>query len=787
MPRCQCPSFHAEIDNASLTREFAPPRQQLDCCSNCNGSFVVFGEYDNSRTSRNSSLCALPWDFWGPTYTLNLRKMDDSEQVICCCQNQDCKQELGRFRNSWIRIGKTYCSPMYPMLTYANGFEACGDISPAQADTLLAKSSLQDLRCKGCLSNLGFRCHNAPDGHILARDQLVLRSKHIIIYSESTGLQATISVVKTVIPKQDSMKTAPPSIRASTAQPDARRKSVIQKQTSDTPLGNPMALPQHDGAGLSEFKTWARNAVDSQRRDIERISRTLETVQSEMGSFGNFMEEVRNELKESRQNRENEIRERQALSKLVDELSQQLQMIEELNGMGAESSQKNLEGLLLGMQKVGNEVNILKFGLLEIPGTVKSFVEATITRRIQGLADATDEQLDSLDRQLDSIQTRLDHVSQNVDTVPGPVPVPNETRTEAFSRARTHNLRPCVEIPLKRLAPLDQQASRRVSRAEQHDNSDSEEVQLKDQNVGTKRKVGQLARSAVEDSDHDLPIKRSRGPQHVVSRPSIDNDQAPVQVSKAQEVINQLTSAPGSRETPIVKNIILADLQHPPPTVNWTSKEVLSDHSSRGNTFHKVASTNTLKTSIDAAKMSMRLRSRSLGGADKTLGGILTSSGKIERRFRKRELLNEPNRTPSQQVEHPKTNVPTSPYQNTNDTTRRKQASDTGPNPHLQSHVPSLAATTLLPALKAQTAIFNRSDTSKSTRQRGTGNGFICQSHRSTRTPAPTKGQSQFMKKCELCSLRFSSASEHEQVSRFSRNCFPRPLWPTLSRHDRIF
>jgi hypothetical protein len=53
------------------------------------------------------------------------------ESVICYCKN--CNLELGRFRNSWNAIGKTYHCPVYPMLTYDNGFEAVGDVFPSAA------------------------------------------------------------------------------------------------------------------------------------------------------------------------------------------------------------------------------------------------------------------------------------------------------------------------------------------------------------------------------------------------------------------------------------------------------------------------------------------------------------------------------------------------------------------------------------------------------------------------------------------------------------------------------
>lgn len=53
------------------------------------------------------------------------------EIVVCYCLK--CKVELGRFRNSWNGIGNTYFSPVYPILTYDDGFDGTGDIHQAAA------------------------------------------------------------------------------------------------------------------------------------------------------------------------------------------------------------------------------------------------------------------------------------------------------------------------------------------------------------------------------------------------------------------------------------------------------------------------------------------------------------------------------------------------------------------------------------------------------------------------------------------------------------------------------
>jgi len=73
------------------------------------------------------------------------------EIVVCCCLK--CKMELGRFRNSWNGIGNTYFSPVYPILTYDDGFDGTGDIHQAAAGSQIenryvAKVTTYALRIK---------------------------------------------------------------------------------------------------------------------------------------------------------------------------------------------------------------------------------------------------------------------------------------------------------------------------------------------------------------------------------------------------------------------------------------------------------------------------------------------------------------------------------------------------------------------------------------------------------------------------------------------------------------
>jgi hypothetical protein len=57
------------------------------------------------------------------------------EEVVCSCLK--CEAELGRFKNSWNGIGSTYYSPVYPPVTYINGFETTGDVNQAALGSLV--------------------------------------------------------------------------------------------------------------------------------------------------------------------------------------------------------------------------------------------------------------------------------------------------------------------------------------------------------------------------------------------------------------------------------------------------------------------------------------------------------------------------------------------------------------------------------------------------------------------------------------------------------------------------
>lgn len=51
------------------------------------------------------------------------------ETLVCYCNK--CSATLGEFRNAWNLIGNNYYSPIYPILTYEDGFLGDGDVRSA--------------------------------------------------------------------------------------------------------------------------------------------------------------------------------------------------------------------------------------------------------------------------------------------------------------------------------------------------------------------------------------------------------------------------------------------------------------------------------------------------------------------------------------------------------------------------------------------------------------------------------------------------------------------------------
>lgn len=157
---------------------------------------------------------------------------------------------------------------------------------------LIHDSYLQDLACVGCEEILGLLCHDAPPGHILQKDQLILHLNKMKVTSGSTGKPCT-PVIKHAYPlKRNGPKSG---LNDNTQENDNKINSQdhnLAVADSDHPQVDDADRLQH----LTQFADWAEGAIDSQKRDIDRISVSVNKIETDMRSFKDFMTMVRREL-----------------------------------------------------------------------------------------------------------------------------------------------------------------------------------------------------------------------------------------------------------------------------------------------------------------------------------------------------------------------------------------------------------------------------------------------------------------------------------------------------------
>ena len=130
--------------------------------------------------------------------------------------------------------------------------------------------------CKGCSEILGLKCQNAPQGHILKKDQILLRLKKLNVLSRRTG---------------------------KVAQPVVRKSHELNKDVGtpnggdrDGREGSRMDGLDAENEDTRHFREWTEESIKEQKRDIERMSASMERIESDMQSFKDFMVVVRKEL-----------------------------------------------------------------------------------------------------------------------------------------------------------------------------------------------------------------------------------------------------------------------------------------------------------------------------------------------------------------------------------------------------------------------------------------------------------------------------------------------------------
>ncbi|KFY45356.1 hypothetical protein V495_03030 [Pseudogymnoascus sp. VKM F-4514 (FW-929)] len=212
-----------------------------------------------------------------------------NEQRAHCAK---CGTSVGDFENLWNRIGKRHFSPVsLKRKDWSTGLQHSGDVRIAPTETMIEDSYLQDLACVGCEEILGCLCHNAPPGHILQKDQIILHLNKMKVVSRSTGEPCT-PIIKHAYPlKRNGPKGG---------QDDNAQENEINGHDHNLAVADSDHPDQVDVAHrlqqLTKFADWAEVAIDSQKRDIDRISVSVNKIETDMRSFKDFMTMVRKEL-----------------------------------------------------------------------------------------------------------------------------------------------------------------------------------------------------------------------------------------------------------------------------------------------------------------------------------------------------------------------------------------------------------------------------------------------------------------------------------------------------------
>ncbi|KAG4435197.1 hypothetical protein IFR05_009305 [Cadophora sp. M221] len=316
------------------------------------------------------------------------------EIVITRCVK--CNSELGRFRNSWNGIGNSYQSPVYPPVSVI-GLEATGDIYNGAKNSHIERSLLQDIACVSCRLVVGLRCETAPDGHLLKENQLILRLTDMSVVTEEDGDKAKISILKCFPLSIAASKKPAGTGRAATIQPSPRiqhsglgtpvhlHKSVVSRTPCpDDRLS--LLPPSVTVSEVTKFKTWAEDAINSQQKDIDRISRTINGIKQDMRLFKNFMIEVRSELASSRHQQLPDPIGEEDLSALREDLDGLRQQVKEngqaISKVSGELPSRSLQDIAQDVEKVSQKVSKvdgLKSELERMRARVKSLEDSRLS------------------------------------------------------------------------------------------------------------------------------------------------------------------------------------------------------------------------------------------------------------------------------------------------------------------------------------------------------------------------------------------------------------------------
>ncbi|KAI1376343.1 hypothetical protein F4677DRAFT_89020 [Hypoxylon crocopeplum] len=117
------------------------------------------------------------------------------DRVVCSCLK--CAHRLGEFVNLWIKIGKSYISPVVnseDSLSVA----PTGSVRLGDEKTLIDSCHVQDVACSKCRAVIGLKCLDTPVNHVLHQDQLFLRLSSVVITTLDGHFRAEVTIQRTL-------------------------------------------------------------------------------------------------------------------------------------------------------------------------------------------------------------------------------------------------------------------------------------------------------------------------------------------------------------------------------------------------------------------------------------------------------------------------------------------------------------------------------------------------------------------------------------------------------------
>ncbi|KAI0148138.1 hypothetical protein F4776DRAFT_301121 [Hypoxylon sp. NC0597] len=201
------------------------------------------------------------------------------EPVGCNCAS--CGRRLGQFFNLWIKIGKSYISPVVGDGENLRASQT-GRVRLGEEQTLIENCHLQDVSCPHCLATIGLRCLDTPVNHVLHNDQLFLRLSSVKITATNGDDPVQVTIQRTLKLKEVS--------RSGSA-------------TADTPPASESSAHTFSGNnGPSEIREQLLDhlqaQLDSQREEIQRLNRSGFQMVS---SFDSVVLRVEGDIKKLRE------------------------------------------------------------------------------------------------------------------------------------------------------------------------------------------------------------------------------------------------------------------------------------------------------------------------------------------------------------------------------------------------------------------------------------------------------------------------------------------------------